>query len=138
MWGALLFPWLPSVLTPLPLGSHPRDALPLSFKDTSRGLWLASPNHLLPTPDFFPFLLKNFYLFIFGCVGSSLLLHGLSLVVVSRDDSLVVEHGLLTAVVSLVAEHQLSGAQASVVGGSWAPEHRLNSGGAWAQLPCSM
>ena len=61
-----------------------------------------------------------------------MLLHGLSLVVASRDDSLVVEHGLLTVVVSLVAEHRLLGAQASVVGGSWALEHRLDSCGAWA------
>ena len=51
-----------------------------------------------------PTLKKN-YLLIFGCAGSSLLC-GLSLVAV---------HGLLTAVASLVAEHQLQGMWASGV-----------------------
>ena len=83
----LLLPWLPSVF-PLPWGMVPE--MPLSFKDTappaSRGLWLASPNHLPPSPDFFLFFLKIFtYLFIFGCVGSSLLLRGRYPVVASRD-----------------------------------------------------
>ena len=58
------------------------------------------------------FLHVYFYLFIFGCAGSSLL-HGLSLVVVSRGYSLVAVCGLLTALASLVAEHGLQGAQAS-------------------------
>ena len=49
------------------------------------------------------FLHVYFYSFIFGCAGSSLL-HGLSLVAVC---------GLLTVLVSLVAEHGLQGAQAS-------------------------
>ena len=53
-----------------------------------------------------PTLKKKFiYLLIFGCAGSSLL-SGLSLVAV---------HGLLTAVASLVADHQLQGIRASGV-----------------------
>ena len=42
-----------------------------------------------------------FYPFIFGCAGS-LLLHGFSLVVGSRDYSLVVVHGLPISLASLV------------------------------------
>ena len=60
------------------------------------------------------FLHVYFYSFIFGCAGSSLL-HGLSLVVVSRGYSLVAVCGLLTALASLVAEHGLQGPRASVV-----------------------
>ena len=41
--------------------------------------------------------------------------HRLSLVVVSKGYSLVVVHGLLSAVASLVAEHGLEGTQTSVV-----------------------
>ena len=62
--------------------------------------------------SFFFFLM--FYLFIYGCAGSSLLLK-LSLVVVSGAYSLVVAHRFLIAVTSLVAEHRLSGTRASVV-----------------------
>ena len=47
-----------------------------------------------------------FYLFIFGCAGSSLL-RGLSLVAVSRGYCLVVMCGLLVAMPSLVVEHGL-------------------------------
>ena len=46
------------------------------------------------------------YPFIFGCIGS-LLLHGLSLAVVSRGYSLVVGYRLLIAGVSVVAKHGL-------------------------------
>ena len=46
-----------------------------------------------------------FYLFIFGCVGSSLQ-RGLSLVAASRGYSVAVR-GLLIVVASLVAEHGL-------------------------------
>ena len=52
---------------------------------------------------------------------SSLVL-GLSSGVVSRRCALVAVHGLFIEVASLVAEHWLSGVQASVVSG-----HRLNS-----------
>ena len=45
-------------------------------------------------------------MFAFGCAGSSLL-RGLSLVALSRGDSLVVTCGLLIAVASLVVEHGL-------------------------------
>lgn len=41
--------------------------------------------------------------------------HSLSLVVVSGRHSLVVEHGLLIVVTSLVAEHRPESARASVV-----------------------
>ena len=44
-----------------------------------------------------------------GCVGSSLLLAGFSLVVASRGYSLVTAYRLLLAVASLVAEHRLQG-----------------------------
>ena len=55
------------------------------------------------------------------------------------DFSLVAMHGLLIVVASLVAEHRLSGTQASVAVaqgliscGSQAPEHRLSSCGTLA------
>ena len=54
-----------------------------------------------------------FYLFIFGCAGSSLL-HTLSLVAVSRSSSLVMVYGPLVAVASLV-ECRLSGTRVLVV-----------------------
>ena len=54
----------------------------------------------------FIFLLKLLYLFIFGCVGSSLLCTGFSLVVASGG-FFVVMRGLLVAWASLVAEHGL-------------------------------
>ena len=69
----------------------------------------------------------NFYLFISGCAGSSLL-RGLSLVAV---------RGLLIVMASLVAERGLSGVWISSFG-SRALEHRLNSCGAQAQLLCSI
>ena len=50
------------------------------------------------------FFLKNFYLFIFGCAGSSLL-HRFSLVAASRGYFLVAVLRLLTVVASLFAEH---------------------------------
>lgn len=50
--------------------------------------------------------------------------------------------GLLTAMATLVAEHRLLGAPASVTAacglsgfGSWALEHTLSSGGTWACCP---
>ena len=53
------------------------------------------------------FLLASLlFLFFNGCAGSSLLL-GLSLVVVSEGCSLVVAHGLLIALASLVAQRRL-------------------------------
>ena len=58
--------------------------------------------HSLPVS----FLFKNFYLFIFGCAGSSMLLR-LSLVAECRGYSLVLLHGLLIVVASLVAERGL-------------------------------
>ena len=44
---------------------------------------------------------------LFGCAGSSSLLMGFSLVAVRQSYSLVLVHGLLTVVASLVAEHGL-------------------------------
>ena len=74
-------------------------------------------------------------MFIIGCLG----LHchtGFFLVEASRDCSPVVVCGLLVEVASLVAEHGLWGARASVVAvrglsscGSQALEHRLGSCG---------
>ena len=46
------------------------------------------------------------YLFIFGCIGSSLLRAGFSLVAASGASFIVVRR-LLTAVASLVVEHRL-------------------------------
>ena len=57
-------------------------------------------------------LLKNYYLFIFVSVGSSLLCMGFSPVAVSGGYSLVGACRLLTAVASLVATDWLQGAQA--------------------------
>ena len=56
--------------------------------------------------DFFLKVNYLFYLFIFGCVGSSLLRVAFSLVAANRLLFLVVL-GLLIAVASLVAEHGL-------------------------------
>ena len=44
---------------------------------------------------------------LFGCAGSSSLHMGFSLVAVRQSYSLVLVHGLLTVVASLVAEHGL-------------------------------
>ena len=70
---------------------------------------------------------------------------GFSLVVARRGYSLAVVCGLLTVVISLVAEHGLQGAGASVLVardlrscGSQALEHRLSGCGTWAQLLHSM
>ena len=52
--------------------------------------------------------LKSIYLFIFGCVGSSLLLRKLSLVAIGGYCPVLV-CGLLIAVTSLVVERGLSG-----------------------------
>ena len=71
-------------------------------------LWPVPPAQgYTDTASFFFFFL-TFYLFIYGCAGSSLLLK-LSLVVVSGAYFLVVAHRFLIAVTSLVAEHRLSG-----------------------------
>ena len=63
---------------------------------------------------------SHIYLFMFGCAGS-LLLCRLSLVVVSRGYSAVVEYALVIALASLV-KHRLQGMQASV-----AAAHGLSS-----------
>ena len=49
---------------------------------------------------------------LFGCAGCSLLHTGSALVAASRGFCLVVTHGLLAAVASLVADHGLQGARA--------------------------
>ena len=66
---------------------------------------------------------------------------GYPLVAASRGCPLVAVHGLLNAVVSLVAEHRLWGMLASVIVvpglsscSSGALEHRLNSAGTQALL----
>jgi len=63
--------------------------------------------------DFFNIIFK--YLFIFGCSGSLLLREGFLLVAMRGAFSLVVVCGLLIAVASLVADHGLQSAWASVV-----------------------
>ena len=69
--------------------------------------------------------------FLFGCAGSSLLSAGfLQLRRASGGYSLVGVCRLLIEVASLVAEHGLQGARASVVAA-----RRLSSRGAWTQLP---
>ena len=77
-------------------------------------------------------------LFIFGCDGLHCYM-GFSLVAANGSYSLIVVHGLLIMVASLVAEHGLKGSQASVAAacglsscGSQALEHRLNSCGTQA------
>ena len=72
-------------------------------------------------PVIWPSLKK---IFIFVCAGC-LLYIGLSLVVASRGQSLVMMCGLLIMVASCVVEHGLQG-----VG--------FSGCGAWAQLPCGM
>ena len=83
-------------------------------------------------------LKKHLYLFIYDCVGSSLLPAGfLWLWLRKLGLLLVAECGLLTAMASFVAEHGLWGAQTSVVAAcglrscsSRDPEHSLNNCGA--------
>ena len=72
---------------------------------------------------------------MFDCAG------GFSLVVASEGYSLAEVCRLLIAIASLVAEHRLSGARATVVGACrlsscafWALKHRLNSCGALVSL----
>ena len=73
-----------------------------------------------------------YLLFISGCAGSSLLCsEAISLVTVTGGYSLVVVHGLLIALASLVAEHGLWGTWASV-----AVSYRLSSCGSQS-LECS-
>ena len=62
-------------------------------------------------------------------------MHGLSLVTANGGDSLVVVRGLLTAVTSLVTEHKVQGAWASVCRGAQALEYRLSSCGSGPKLP---
>ena len=57
--------------------------------------------------DSFFYIYINFIYFIFGCVGSLLLLAGCSLVAVSGGLLFVAVRGLLIAVASLVEEHGL-------------------------------
>ena len=101
--------------------------------------------HLVSFLFFFIFLyysLKIFYFYLFSSHSARFsLLHGLSLVAVSRDYSLAGLHRLLTVVVSCVAEHRLYGKGGSVAAtcglsscGSQAAEHRLRSCGPRAQL----
>ena len=47
------------------------------------------------TPELQLFFKESIYFLVFGCTGSSLLLHGLSLVAEAGGQSLVVVHGLL-------------------------------------------
>ena len=63
---------------------------------------------LTPSPAFTVCRLRAFFFFLmFGCAGSSLLhARAFSLVAVSRGYSVVVVHGLLIAVASLVAVHR--------------------------------
>ena len=75
-----------------------------------RGLYLSfflehpmDMSDILKDPFFF-FLINLFNLFIFGCVGSSLLQRAFSSCC-ERGLLLVAVRGLLTAVASLVAEH---------------------------------
>ena len=77
-----------------------------------------------------------FYVFIFGCDGASLLHSGFSLTAVSRGHSVAAMCRLFTVVASHVVKHQLWGAMLSSCC-SRAPDHRLNSCGAWAEMLCS-
>ena len=93
-------------------------------------------------------MLYLFYLFIFGCVGSSLLCAGFSLVAVSGDDyslrcagfslrwllllrSTGSRHADLSSCGSWALERRLSSC------GTWALERRLSSCGSWA-LECRL
>ena len=85
--------------------------------------------------------IKFFFIVLFiyfGCAGSSLLC-GLFCLCDEQGLPFTAVHRLLMGVASLVAEHTLKGAPASVVAAqglnscsSWALEHRLDSCGAWA------
>ena len=72
-------------------------------------------------------LCLGFFFFFFGSAGYSLLNRIFSPVAVSGAYSLVVAHGLLIVVSSLVAEHRLGDLQAFRSCGSLALKHRLNS-----------
>ena len=62
-----------------------------------------------------PEMFFKFYLFIFGCAGSSLL-RGLSLVTASGGYSLIAVLGLLISMATLVVEHRLWDARAQNYG----------------------
>ena len=66
-------------------------------------------------PEICPNGVQLVHLFIFGCAGFSMLKDRLSLVAPSPGCSLVAIWGLLLVAASLVAEHRLCGARASVV-----------------------
>ena len=76
---------------PAPAGAHGPSVFPLLFRSTS-----------------FLGFLKYIYIYIYWLCWVFVAACGLSLVVESRGYSLVVVHGLLIAVASLVAEHGLS------------------------------
>ena len=82
--------------------------------------------HTQPLNTSFP----NFFLsYLFMAVLGLCCCVGFSLVAVSWVYTLVIVHGLLVAVVSLVAE---LGAHGLGSCGSWALERRFSSCGAWA------
>ena len=71
-------------------------------------------NHL---KSYLYFFLIFIYLLIFGCAGLTVFIVAcrLSLVVPSEGYPVVVAHGLLISMISLVVEHRLKGMQASAV-----------------------
>ena len=71
-------------------------------------------------------------LLFFGCTGSVLLLSGFSLVTASGGYSLIVVHGLLIAVASLVAGALALGPVGFRSCGSQALEHKVSSCGTQA------
>ena len=66
------------------------------------------------------------------------MLLGLFLVMASWGMLLDAVRGLLNAVASLVVEHRLKGAQASVIVAPWALERELSSYGTGVSLFCGM
>ena len=84
------------------------------------------PGNLIPLLKSDSFFTNLFYLFIFGCVGSSLLHAGF----------LQLQRAGATLRCGARASVAVSRGLSSCV--SWAPEHRLSSCGARAQLLCSM
>ena len=76
------------------------------------------------------------FIFIFGCAWVLVAALGLSLMMVSREYSLVAVHRLLTALASLFAKHGLKGMWASGVAAPGLPS--TGSTGVAHRLNCSM
>ena len=92
------------------------------FAESSTTEWLSTTTYLHEC--------HGFHFLFFSHYTGSLLLQGLTLVAGSRNYSVVVVHGLLTVLASLVAEHRLQDSQTSIV-----VVHGLSCSGVYGIFP---